>query len=171
VVTDGSSPDLDADTGTGAGVDPALAAFVFLEARLADEARYTEWEALWDDEARYWVPLREGADPEREVSYVYDNRRRLASRIAQLNTGARHAQTPPSRMRRLVSNLEVADRDGSTVTVGSNFVLFEYRYSMTTWAGRYHHRIRTSGDRLRLVEKTVHLVNSGAPIPTMAFLI
>jgi 3-phenylpropionate/cinnamic acid dioxygenase small subunit len=160
-----------AENGASVAVEPALAAFIFLEARLADEARYDDWEALWDDDARYWVPLHEGADPDKEVSYIYDNRRRLASRIAQLNTGVRHAQTPPSKMRRVVSNLEVLDRDHTTVTIGSNFMLFEYRYSMMIWAGRYIHRIRTSSDSLRLVEKTVHLVNSEAPISTMAFLI
>ena len=156
---------------SGAAVDPELAAFVYLEARLADEARYDEWEALWDDDASYWVPMHEGADPEREVSYVYDNRRRLASRIAQLKTGARHSQTPPSKMRRLVTNLEVLGRDESTVTLGSNFVLYEYRYAMTIWAGRYVHRIRGSGDAMRLVAKTVLLVNGESAIPTMAFLI
>lgn len=152
-------------------VDPALAAFIYLEARLADEARYDEWEALWDDDARYWVPLREDTDPEHEVSYVFDNRRRLASRIAQLKTGARHSQTPPSKSRRLITNLEVLDRDDTTVTIGSNFVLYEYRYGMTTWAGRYIHRIRTTDEEPRLVEKTVHLVNSDGAISTMAFLI
>jgi 3-phenylpropionate/cinnamic acid dioxygenase small subunit len=156
---------------TGAAVDHRWAAFVFLEARLADEARYDEWEALWDDDACYWVPTHEGADPEREVSYVYDNRRRLASRIAQLKTGSRHAQTPPSTMRRLIANLEVLACDDATVTLGSNFVLFEHRYATTTWAGRYVHRIRTTGDALRLVAKTVHLVNAGSAVPTMAFLI
>jgi 3-phenylpropionate/cinnamic acid dioxygenase small subunit len=160
-----------AQDGASAAVEPALAAFIFLEARLADEARYDEWEALWDDDAHYWVPLHEGADLDKEVSYIYDNRRRLASRIAQLNTGARHAQTPPSKMRRVISNLELLGRDDTTVTIGSNFMLFEHRYSVTIWAGRYIHRIRTSGDSLRLVEKTVHLVNSDAPISTMAFLI
>jgi 3-phenylpropionate/cinnamic acid dioxygenase small subunit len=154
-----------------AGIDPALVAFVYLEARLADEARYTEWEALWDDDACYWVPRHPGADPDRDVSYIYDNRRRLASRVAQLNTGARHAQTPPSQMRRLITNLELMDRDDTTVTVGSNFVLFEQRFALTIWAGRYLHRIRINGPQLRLIEKTVHLVNAADPIPTMAFLI
>jgi 3-phenylpropionate/cinnamic acid dioxygenase small subunit len=154
-----------------AGIDPALVGFVYLEARLADEARYTEWEALWDDDARYWVPRHPDADPDQEVSYIYDNRRRLASRVAQLNTGARHAQTPPSQMRRLITNLELIDGDDSTVTIGSNFVLFEQRYTLSTWAGRYVHKIRTSGPELRLVEKTVHLINAADPIPTMAFLI
>ena len=74
-------------------------------------------------------------------------------------------------MRRLISNLELVAADDDTVTVASNFVLYEYRYSMTTWAGRYVHHIRTSTDSLRLQQKTVHLVNGDGPIPTMAFLI
>jgi 3-phenylpropionate/cinnamic acid dioxygenase small subunit len=119
----------------------------------------------------YWVPRHETADPGQDVSYIYDNRRRLASRIKQLQTGARHAQTPPSRMRRIIGNLELVAADDETVTVASNFVLYEYRYSMTTWAGRTVHCIRTSSDSLRLRQKTVHLVNGDAPIPTMAFLI
>ena len=155
----------------GEGVDPAVASFVFLEARLADEARYEEWEAHWDDEATYWVPARPDADPERHISYIYDNRRRIHSRIAQLKTGDRHAQTPPSSMRRIVSNLEVVDRDDDSVTIGSNFVLFEHRTAMNVWAGRYLHCIRTRADGLRLAAKTVHLVNADAALPTIAFLI
>jgi 3-phenylpropionate/cinnamic acid dioxygenase small subunit len=30
--------------------------FLFLEARLIDERRFSEWEALWVDEGIYWVP-------------------------------------------------------------------------------------------------------------------
>ena len=30
-------------------------AFIYKEARLADESCYAEWEALWDDDAVYWV--------------------------------------------------------------------------------------------------------------------
>src|SRR5260370_20442369 len=101
-------------------VDPALVSFVFTEARLADEARYSDWEALWDDDALYWVPMHPGADPELNVSYIYDNRARIRSRVAQLNTGVRHSQTPPSVMRRTVSNFEIVAADDDTGTVGSN---------------------------------------------------
>jgi 3-phenylpropionate/cinnamic acid dioxygenase small subunit len=161
------------DPSAAAGVDPALVAFIYHEARLADEARYSEWEALWDDEARYWVPMSPDADPETQVSYVNDNRSRIRSRVAQLNTGVRHAQTPPSVLRRTVSNFEVAGEapEAGTVTVASNFVLVEYRFAITLWAGRYLHTIRRAEGGLRLVGKTVHLVNAGGPIPTMAFLI
>jgi 3-phenylpropionate/cinnamic acid dioxygenase small subunit len=159
------------DPSAAAGVDPALVAFIYREARLADEARYSEWEALWDDDARYWVPMSPDADPETQVSYINDNRGRIRSRVAQLNTGVRHSQTPPSVLRRTVSNFEVTDTTGGVVTVASNFILAEYRFAVTLWAGRYLHTIRQTADGLRLAGKTVHLVNAGGPIPTMAFLI
>jgi 3-phenylpropionate/cinnamic acid dioxygenase small subunit len=159
------------DPSAAALVDPALVSFIYHEARLADEARYSEWEALWDDNARYWVPMSPDADPETQVSYVNDNRSRIRSRVAQLNTGVRHSQTPPSVLRRTVSNFEVTDATGGVVTVASNFVLVEYRFAVTLWAGRYLHAIRRTEGGLRLAGKTVHLVNAGGPIPTMAFLI
>jgi 3-phenylpropionate/cinnamic acid dioxygenase small subunit len=159
------------DPSAAAGVDPALVAFIYHEARLADEARYSEWEALWDDNARYWVPMSPDADPETQVSYINDNRTRIRSRVAQLNTGVRHSQTPPSVLRRTVSNFEVTDVTSDIVTVASNFVLVEYRFGITLWAGRYLHAIRAANGGLRLAGKTVHLVNAGGPIPTMAFLI
>jgi 3-phenylpropionate/cinnamic acid dioxygenase small subunit len=159
------------DPSAAAGVDPALVAFIYHEARLADEARYSEWEALWADDAAYWVPMSPDADPDTQVSYINDNRSRIRSRVAQLNTGVRHSQVPPSVLRRTVSNFEVTAAEGGTVTVASNFVLVEYRFASTLWAGRYLHTIRATGDGLRLVGKTVHLVNAGGPIPTMSFLV
>ncbi|CAN5152570.1 aromatic-ring-hydroxylating dioxygenase subunit beta [soil metagenome] len=150
-----------------------IASFLHLEARLADEARYSEWEELWDDDALYWVPMHPEDDPKRKLSYIYDNRHRIKSRVAQLNTGNRHSQTPPSVMRRLLSNMEVLamDEADATVTVGSNFALFEYRYDQRVWAGRVVHKVRSTPAGLRLASKTVHLVGAGGPMDTLAFLI
>jgi hypothetical protein len=52
-------------------------------------------------------------------------------------------------------------------------VLYEYRYQLTTWAGRVIYRVRVGvpGRDPRMMAKTVHLVNAGGPIPTMAFLL
>ncbi|MDV7352724.1 aromatic-ring-hydroxylating dioxygenase subunit beta [Rhodococcus oxybenzonivorans] len=151
--------------------DANIAAFLFLEARLADEARYSEWEQLWAADALYWVPMHPEDDPKTNLSYIYDNRHRIKSRVAQLNTGNRHSQTPPSVMRRLLSNMEVLSEDGDTVTIGSNFALFEYRYTQRIWAGRVIHTVRHTADGLELVSKTVHLVSAGGPVETLAFLI
>ena len=151
---------------------------LFYEARLADESRYEEWETLVTDDMHYWVPAA-GADydPVSRLSYVNDNRSRLATRIRQLKTGLRHAQTPPSAMRRLVSNVEIlsADDESGEYQVGSNFVLYELAHQATgdirIWAGRTTHRLRRVEGRLRIAAKRVDLVNAGGPLPNLAFLI
>ena len=81
--------------------------FLYREARLADEGDYDAWEALWTDDALYWVPIDgEGGDPQRQMSVIYDNRSRISTRLKQLRTGKRYAQAPPSNLRRLLSNIE-----------------------------------------------------------------
>jgi 3-phenylpropionate/cinnamic acid dioxygenase small subunit len=154
--------------------DAELLSFLFLEARLADEGRYSEWEALWaddDDTVVYRVPMHPDDDPRTTLAYVNDNRRRIKSRVAQLNTGNRHSQTPPSVMRRVISNSEITDDTGGLVTIESNFALFEYRIRQRFWAGRVIHTIRRSPEGPQLVRKIVHLIDAGGPVETLAFLV
>lgn len=150
----------------------AVRQFLFHEAKLQDEHRYDEWETLWAaEDTLYWVPIREDADPMREVSYIYDNRARLSSRVRQLNTGLRHAQAPQSKLRRLISNIEIRD-EGGEIAVESNFILIESRrVHMTLWGGRTKHRLVREGDSFRIKAKTVLLVNSEEPIGNLAFLV
>jgi len=109
------------------------------------------------------------------MSIVFDNRARIATRVKQLNTGKRHSQTPPSRLRRLVSNVELIEPDSATpgdVGVGSNFLIYESRErGVTLWAGRTRHTLRPGEDGWRMVRKTVLLVDNDRPLPTLAFLI
>src|SRR5216683_1264994 len=98
--------------------------FLYREARLMDENRYTEWLALWADDAHYWVPCNDDdIDPTREVSIIYDDRERLVQRIDRLLSGSVLAQDPKPRMRRLISNIEIAEDAGSELTAHSNFIL------------------------------------------------
>ena len=147
--------------------------FVYREARYADEHDYDAWEALWTDDALYWVPAGgDLADPAGQMSVIYDNRSRIATRLNQLRTGRRYAQSPPSGLRRVVSNLELLGREGGDVTVGANFVLAESRErGVVTWAGRVIYRLRLADDGIRLAGKQVLLVDRDQPLPTLAFLI
>lgn len=152
--------------------------FLYREARLADESRYDEWEALIADDMHYWVPRgRADYDPADRLSYINDNRARLATRIRQLKTGLRHAQTPPSPMRRVVSNMEIlaADHEAHVYTVASNFVLYELAVQAGTqlriWPGRATHRLRRVDGELLMSQKIVELVTADAPQWNMAFLI
>src|ERR1700737_2666313 len=105
----------------------AVTAFIYREARFQDEHQYEAWEALWTDDGIYWVPAN-GADidPEKEMSIIYDNRSRFSLRIKQLLTGKRPSQTPQSRLRRIVSNIELVDEEaGGDIAVASNSLVLE----------------------------------------------
>src|ERR671918_2753115 len=71
--------------------------FVYREARLADEARYAEWLALWTADGVYWVPATTdpAARPDTHLSHIYDNRARIETRIKLLQTAIATARSPP----------------------------------------------------------------------------
>jgi benzoate/toluate 1,2-dioxygenase beta subunit len=151
----------------------AIENFLFREARIADEHRYLDWESLWTDDAIYWVPT-DGAntDPEKHVSYIYDNRRRLHTRLSMLATGDRLAQVPPSGICRILSNIEIGDRDDQgDVPVWANFMLLESRRDHNVWGGRVTYKLRPDGDSFKLVEKKVVLTNSAEAIHKIAFIL
>jgi 3-phenylpropionate/cinnamic acid dioxygenase small subunit len=155
----------------------AVVEFLYREARLADEARYAEWLALWTDDAVYWVPAttEPDADPETRISHIYDNRARLETRIKLLQTGHRYSQEPASLMRRLVSNIEVAEEPDGRLVAGSNFMLAELsvqaKAEMHWWVGRATHHLRRGDGPLRMSLKKVVLINAAEPLPNLSFLI
>lgn len=153
--------------------------FLFREARLADENDYDGWEALWTDDAIYWVPARGvDEDPLTQVSIIYDNRHRISTRMKQVKTGKRYAQAPPSNLRRLLSNVELLGGranplGGVDVEVGANFLVFESRArGNELWGGRTTYRLRPQGDgSFGLVYKKVVLVDHDKAVPTLGFLV
>lgn len=118
--------------------------FLFQEARLLDDHRLQEWLALFSEDLRYWMPVvtnRIGRDlgKERsafgEVAHFDDDKISLSNRVKRLATGMAWAETPPSRTRHLVSNVEVmAQADDGVLQVRSNFMLYrshlEYDFEM-----------------------------------------
>ncbi len=147
--------------------------FIYREARLMDEHRYDDWLALWTDDAVYWVPSNnDELDPMQSVSIIYDDRRRINDRIDRLKSGMAYAQKPPSRMRRVVSNLEVEERGNDEVTVYSNFVLTEIRRGVRNiWSGRTVHKLRMENGDCRMGFKKVLLLENDVEIPSLVFLI
>lgn len=156
----------------------AVEQFLYREARLADEGDYDAWEALWTGDALYWVPIGgEGANPEQQMSVIYDNRSRISTRLKQLRTGKRYAQAPPSHLRRVLSNIEFLggrnNAEGDVdLEVAANFLAIESRSRGThLWGGRTTYRLRRRGDDLLLAYKKVVLVDNDKPLPTLGFLI
>jgi 3-phenylpropionate/cinnamic acid dioxygenase small subunit len=146
--------------------------FLYLEARLQDEHRFQDWEALWTDDAVYWVPANgEDTDPERDMSILYDNRSRIGLRIRQFLTGKRYSQMPVSRLRRVIGNVEVLGDEPGGTRVTANMLLYEsHRRGQIMWAARNEYLLRQVDGQWRLAFKKVALVNNDAALTTMAFL-
>jgi 3-phenylpropionate/cinnamic acid dioxygenase small subunit len=112
--------------------------FLYLEAELLDERRLREWLELFTDDARYWAPIRYNPlerpdDSSEELSkpgesyYFNDTKHTLKIRVERVYSKQAWAEIPPSRTRRLVSNVRVKKDDGSEIEVRSNFLVYRTR--------------------------------------------
>ena len=153
--------------------------FLFREARLADEWRLDEWLALWAPQAMYWVPVNhDDVDPRRELSLIYDDRQRLELRIARIKSGVAWTQEPRSRMRRVLSNIEIESvmdgADDGQLEVHSNFHLNELRSSTSTqviWTGHTVHHLLPAGDGFAIALKKVLLLNNDEELPQLSIFL
>ena len=150
-----------------------VAQFLYRESRYQDEHAYDAWEALWTDDGVYWIPANgDDIDPETQMSIIYDNRSRISLRIKQFHTGKRHTQNPQSRLRRLVSNIEVLGVEEETIRVGANVLIFESsQRADTLWAARNEYQLRRTSEGLRMALKKIMLVNNEKALSTLSFLV
>ncbi len=153
---------------------------LYLEARLLDERRFTEWLDLFTDDCVYWVPTV-GDDPSRDPSIIYDTRARMEERVYRLTQTPAHAQSPPSRTQHTISNVEVAHAPAAgEANVLCHLVVFEQRPG-DTWqtglgaprwfAGRCEYRLRRHGDGWNIALKKVHLLDRELPQFNLTFVI
>ena len=131
--------------------------FLFHEAALLDDWRLDEWLALCAPDAGYYVPSNEApaGDHRNTLFIIADDRVRLEARVKRLSDVNAHAEYPPSRTRRLVSNVRIVEAAGDIVRVAANFAVWRYRRGerVGTYVGRYDYRLRLAGGRLAIVER------------------
>jgi benzoate/toluate 1,2-dioxygenase beta subunit len=152
---------------------PEAEDLLYREARFLDDHCYPQWLEMLDETATYWIPCNgEGNDPNREISLVFDDKQKLTDRIARLESGLAHAQSPPSKTKRLVSNEQIEDSSENAVTVLSGFILYELRRGKErVFAGRYEHRLRLIDGKWKIVSKKAVLVNNNEVIDNLTFIV
>jgi 3-phenylpropionate/cinnamic acid dioxygenase small subunit len=108
--------------------------FYFTEATILDERRFDEWLALWNPEAaQYWAPVRrtrtghEDFTEPGELGLFEDDFMTLALRVAAMQAPSAWAESPPSRTRRLISNVQAVRNEDATVAATSNFLVYRSR--------------------------------------------
>jgi benzoate/toluate 1,2-dioxygenase beta subunit len=152
----------DARAVTDPGIRDEFRRLLEREARLLDQLRYEDWLKMYAAECIYWVPSTPGAgDPRREISVMFDDRRRLEDRVYRLRTGFAWSQAPASRTVRMISNVEVfATVRDDTRMLRSNFLISEFwgdeTRVLTGWAG---HRVVRDGAQWMIQAKQVNLID------------
>lgn len=169
-----SGPDAAAQPDTGGEITRLL----YREARLLDDRQYDAWLAVFASECLYWIPRStEPADPRTESGIYLDDRRRMADRVAMIRTGHLHAQTPPARTRRMLTNIESwtgtgTGTDGAAIA-RANVVIWEYRKGqLGSHAGmQIYELVRDTSGAMVVATKIVSLLDCDGPQGNYSFML
>lgn len=126
--------------------------FLYAEADLLDAWRYDDWLALFEEGARYEIPTTDhrGWSPHESGSFVDDDWDLLRARVKRLKSRKAHAENPPSRTHRLVSNVRLHEESGDSLRITASFVVHRARDGQfDTYVGRYQHVLAVTDGGLR----------------------
>ena len=130
---------------------------LYHEADLLDSWKLDDWLALMTEDATYYVPPNDKPDADHRFTLftIADDIVRLRERIIRLKDPNCHAEFPPSRTRRLISNVRVTGVEGDTISVMANFVIYRHRRGgqRQEFVGRYRHKLRRHGGMLKIAER------------------
>lgn len=157
------------DSVPGRQPDPReLEEFIYREARLLDEQRWEEWEALFTEDGEYWVPATpDQPDPRNHVSLIYETGLLRAVRIKRYRHPHAISLQPRPRSVHLVSNvlLDSFDEGSGDCVVKSHFIMLQYRREkQDVYGGRYTHHLKAVENGYRISMKRVDLINCDAPL-------
>jgi len=155
--------------------------FLYREARLLDNRRFSEWLELFSDDVRYWMPTRSNRYPvnskaisildasryeeeevsgEDELAFMEETKDTLERRVVRLGTGMAWAEDPPSRTRHLITNIEVEAGDSpDQMRVYSNFVMYRNRSEVDQdfYVGSREDVMRRENGQLRIASRKIIL--------------
>jgi p-cumate 2,3-dioxygenase beta subunit len=131
--------------------------FLYDEADLLDRWELTAWFKLFAPGAVYIVPatdLPEG-DPSEDLVLIHDDYFLLEQRVHSLLSRSAHAEYPPSRTRRMITNVKVQEVAANSFEVRANFLVSRMRSGRTDqFVGSYRHRlIVDDSDKLLFKER------------------
>jgi 3-phenylpropionate/cinnamic acid dioxygenase small subunit len=149
--------------------------FLYHEADLLDQRRFSEWLELLADDIVYFVPMRRnvkfGQHAEREntrlgagISWFDEDKWTLTKRVEQILTGVHYAEEPLSRVCHMVSNVRLLEVRPSAeapeeVVVGSRFLVYQNRVEYETYffVGKRTDTLRKTGGDWKIARREVLL--------------
>jgi p-cumate 2,3-dioxygenase subunit beta len=148
--------------------------FLYEEAALLDAWKLDEWLALLTDDAYYRVPSndRPEADPRATLFTIADDMARIRARVTRLKDRSAHAESPPSRIRRLITNVRIVERQ--PLRVEANFAVYRHRSNddVRQYVGRYRYLLRRDGGKLKIAGREAILdAMELASLGTVSFIL
>lgn len=149
--------------------------FLYDEANLLDERRFTEWLNTLADDLRYFMPMeynvkfgehatRELTKREEQMSWFNEGKWSIGKRAEQILTGVHWAEEPLSRVCRLVSNVQLtafgaSDTGETEVDVTSRFLIYQNRceYEQYFFVGDRFDRMRHTADGWKLARREIRI--------------
>jgi 3-phenylpropionate/cinnamic acid dioxygenase small subunit len=149
--------------------------FVVREARLLDEKRYDDWNALFTDDGIYWVPLTpDQPDGTQHTSHLYEDKLLRDLRIERLKSPRAFSQQPPSRGHHLLQTptVEAFDPDANRHVVRCEFHYAEAQGDeINFFVGTTFFELKIVEGALRMALKRVNLINSDAALPAVQLFV
>lgn len=129
--------------------------FLYREAALLDAWKLDEWLALLAEDAIYRVPSNDApdADPRATLFTIADDMARIRARVTRLKDRNAHAEFPPSRTRRIISNVRIVESD--PLRVEANFVVYRFRRNenVREYVGRYRYTLVNLEGELKIAKR------------------
>jgi len=153
----------------------ALIDLVVLEARLLDDGRYEQWNALYADDGVYWIPLTPGqVDAVGEASLMLEDKLLRDLRVERLRHPRAHSQQPPSRCHHLLQQpvVERFEPEANHFELRTAFHYSERQgEEVQSHVGWALHRLRAEPDGLKIVLKRVDLLDADTALPMIQLFI
>lgn len=149
--------------------------FVVAEARMLDAKRFEEWNALFTDDAFYWIPLiPEQQSPVDHTSHLYEDKLLRSLRIERLKSPRAYSQHPPSRCHHLLQlpTIERFDPEANTFITRTSFHYTESQGDEVQFlVGTVDHHLSVVDGVLRMTLKRVDLLNPDAALSAVQLFI
>ena len=148
--------------------------FIYEEARMLDEGRFSEWLDLWIPEGHYWMPLDyKQKDPDLVTSLLYEDDFMRRLRVERLNGERTFSQKPKSRCHHVIQRpfVDKFDLDAGHFVTNTSMHYVETRLDeQFLLAITATHELRLVDGKLRIANKRVDLLNSDAAFGNIQLL-
>jgi len=148
---------MNAPVAPGAVTRAEVEDLLYHEADLLDRWKLDDWLKLLTDDASYYVPPNDKPDADHRYTLftVADDIVRLRERIIRLKDPNCHAEYPPSRTRRMISNVRLDGSEDELILVSANFAIFRHRRNEPArqFVGRYKYKLKRTDEGLKIAER------------------